>query len=62
MFKDKTTILFAGLTLLIFFVAGLFDGLYNPIVIGALLTCFSLVIVNLILVKKEVDEDKPTKD
>lgn len=62
MLKDKTALLISGLTAFIFFIGGLTDSLYNPIVIGLLLTCFCLVIVNLILVKKEVDEDKPTKD
>jgi len=62
MFKDKTAFLFAGLTLLIFFLGGLFDGLYNPIIIGALLTCFCLVIVNLIIIKKEVEDDTSTKN
>lgn len=57
MFKDKTSILFATITLLIFFLGGLLDVLYNPIVIGALLISFCLVIVNLILIKKEPDED-----
>ncbi|MBN2867084.1 MAG: hypothetical protein JXK08_00295 [Flavobacteriaceae bacterium] len=62
MFKDKTAFLFAGLTLLIFFVAGLFDGLHNPVIISALLTCFCLVIVNLIIIKKEVDDDTSTNN
>ena len=53
MLKDKTALFITGLTLFIFFVAGLFNFLENPLVITVLILLFMLTIINLFLVNKD---------
>lgn len=57
MLKNKTALFLAGLTLFIFFVGGVLDWLYNPIIIGILLIMYILIIINLIMVNKETDDE-----
>jgi len=57
MFSNQTSLGLCFTVLLIFFVAGVFDFLSNPFVIGVILLIFVAIVLNLFLVKKTSDDN-----
>jgi len=56
MFTDKASLYLTGIELAIFFIAGIFDFLENPITITVIAVIFIAIVLNLFLVKNTSKE------